>query len=223
LETPIIVAIITGIVAITVSVIAFIREVRMKKLQAQIEEERLQSREREEEAEERSLKLGALDRLLDFQSFNEIRDSVDRMFASTKADRFMIIIAMNGQTDFRVVSVIFEQHQNRKYKVNAIIRYRDVEIDDNFRQNLKRVEVEGSLTFDVKTMKPQLLKDFYVIEKVKHAKLRFLHRQSLDDRNDVVVYSSIATHEDEPFTHIEETIIKTEYEGSIKHTMQTYI
>jgi len=130
---------------------------------------------------------------------------------------------MNGQTDFRVISVIFEQHKNKKWKVNAIIRYRDVEIDNQFRQTLKDSERYGCVDFNVSTMKPQLLKDFYIIEKVKHSKFRFLHRQSIDTKNDVVIYSSIATHEDEPFTHIEETIIKTEYEGSIIHTIKTYI
>lgn len=223
METSVLVAIISGVVTIGVSVLTYFRELRMKKLQAQIDRERIESKQREKDAEERNLKLGALDRLLDFQSFNEIRDSVDRMFKNTKADRFMIIIAMNGVTDFRVVSVIFEQHKSEKWKVNAIIRYRDVEIDDEFRRNLKRVEVEGSICFNVAEMTPQLLKDFWVIEKVKFARLRFLHRQSLDDRNDVVIYSSIATHESEPFTHLEEAIIKTELEGSVIHTIKTYV
>jgi hypothetical protein len=135
----------------------------------------------------------------------------------------MIIIAMNGTHDFRVVSVIFEQHKTEKWKVNAIIRYRDVEIDDSFRKLLKKVEVEDSVTFNVAKMKPQLLKDFYVIEKVKHSHLRFLHREELNKDNDVVVYASIATHDDDEFTNIENTFIKTELEGSIKHTMLTYI
>ena len=223
LETPIIVAIITGIVAIVVSFIAYMKDLKMHKLKDLMAKRELENEAREREHEERNLKLGALDRLLDFQSFNEIRDSADRMFKSTKADRFMIIIAMNGTHEFRVVSVIFEQHKTEEYKVNAIIRYRDVEIDDEFRQNLKEVEREGSIDFHVSSMKPQLLRDFWVIEKIKHAKMRFLHRQSLDAHNDVVIYSTIATHTDEPFTQLEDAILKTEYEGSIIHTMKTYI
>lgn len=223
METGIIIALISVFGVITASIIAYIKDVRVKGLKDQIAEAERKAEEAEAEANERSLKLGALNRLLDFTSFNEIRDSVDRMFDNTKADRFMIIIAMNGQSDFRVISVIFEQHKNKKWKVNAIIRYRDVEIDNQFRKTLKDSEQYGCVDFDVNTMKPQLLKDFYIIEKVKHSKFRFLHRQSIDNKNDVVIYSSIATHEDEPFTSIEETILKTEYEGSIIHSIKTYI
>lgn len=223
METGIVIALISVFGVISTAMIAYLRDIRVKKLQAELDNQTEELEELTLKSNERTLKLGALNRLLDFTSFNEIRDSVDRMFDNTKADRFMIIIAMNGTTDFRVISVIFEQHKNKKWKVNAIIRYRDVEIDDAFKKTLKDCEKYGSVNFDVKKMKPQLLKDFYVIEKVKHSKFRFLHRQKIDERNDVVIYSSIATHESEPFTHLEETILKTEYEGSIIHSIKTYL
>jgi len=223
MENGIIIALITVSGVLITALIKYLSNARIVELEKQLEEQEEATELLKKESEERTLKLGALNRLLDFTSFNEIRDSVDRMFEHTKADRFMIIIAMNGKTDFRVISVIFEQHKNKKFKVNAVIRYRDVEIDKPFRQILKDTELYGSIDFDVNTMKPQLLKDFYVIEKVKHSKFRFLHRQQIDNDNDVVVYSSIATHEIEPFTHIENTIIKTEYEGSIQRTVRTFL
>jgi hypothetical protein len=175
METGIVIALISVFGVISTAGIAYFRDVRVKKLQAKLDSQEEEHILLERKSDERSLKLGALNRLLDFTSFNEIRDSVDRMFDNTKADRFMIIIAMNGTTDFRVISVIFEQHKNKKWKVNAIIRYRDVEIDESFKRTLKSAEKDGTVTFDVKTMTPQLLKDFYVIEKVKHSKFRFLH------------------------------------------------
>lgn len=223
MDTVVIVAIISLGGLVFGGVLTYFREIKIKKMEKDLEERKLEAEERLVEQQEKMLKLGALDRLLDFTSFNEIRDSVDRMFAHTKADRFMIIIAMNGKTDFRVISVIFEQHKTEKWKVNAIIRYRDVEIDEEFKKMLKAVESEGEITYDVNDMRPQLLKNFYVIEKIKHSKLRFLHREKLDKHNDVVIYSTIATHEDLPFTQIENTIIKTEYEGSIIHTIKTYV
>ena len=223
MEAGIVIALISVSGVIVAATINYFKDIKVKRLEAKIKEAVQKAEDAELDSNERTLKLGALNRLLDFTSFNEIRDSVDRMFDRTKADRFMIIIAMNGTTDFRVISVIFEQHKNRKWKVNAIIRYRDVEIDERFKQTLKDAERYGCVDFETATMKPQLLKDFYIIEKVKHSKFRFLHRQSIDDKHDVVIYSSIATHEDEPFTSIEETIIKTEYEGSLRHTIKTYL
>jgi len=219
----IIISVIGALGVIIAAVVAYRKDVRVKQLESQLQLSIKEMEKRDIHSNERSLKLGALDRLLDFQSFNEIRDSVDRMFINTKADRFMIIIAMNGIHDFRIISVIFEQHKSSEWKVNAIIRYRDVEIDQAFKNLLKRVESEGIIDLKVSEMNPQLLKDFYTIEQVKYSKLRFLHREHIDDKNDVVIYSTIATHIDEPFTTLENAIIKTEYEGSILHTIKTYL
>lgn len=219
----IIVAIISGIVAIVIAVIAYLKEVKMKAMQAEIDRIKEEAKQRALDHEAQTIKLGALDRMMDFQSFQEIRDSVDRMFEHTKADRFMLLFAMNGTHDFRVVSVIFEQHKETKWKVNALIRYRNVEIDQEFRKILKDAESEGEMDYEVKNMNPQLLRDMWVLEKIKHAKVRFLHREKIDKHNDIVIFSTIATHEEESFTQLEDTYLKTEFEGSIVHTLQTYI
>ena len=182
----------------------------------------IESAKQKEAAKNQSIKINALDKLLDFTSFNIIRNSVDRILDNTKADRFMILIAVNGKTDFNVVSVIFEQHKTAKWKVNAIIRYRDVHIDDKFRKLLKDVEYKGTLDIRVDEMENQLLKDFYIIEKLKHVKFQFLHREHVDENNDVIIYSTVSTHLSTPFTKIENAVIKTEYEGSIIHTIKNY-
>lgn len=173
--------------------------------------------------QDRKFKTATLDKLVNFQSFNQIKDSVDRIFKQTKADRFQIFFAVNGKTEFRLMSVIFEQHKDTKYTVNALIRYRDVEIDEKLRKLIRDVEIYGTIDLDVEQMSPQLLKDFYIIEKVKHSKVRFLHRQSIDKDNDVVIVGTVATHMDEDWTHIENAIIKTELEGSIIYTIKEFV
>lgn len=215
MDSTIFVSIIGAIATITVSILLYRKDIKIKKMEIETTRER-------ETAKHQSIKINALDKLLDFTSFNLIRNSVDRIFEHTKADRFMILIAVNGKTDFNVVSVIFEQHKTAKWRVNAIIRYRDVNIDDAYRQLLKDVEYSGSVLLKVDEMKPQLLKDFYVVEKVKHSLIKFLHREHIDDENDVVIYSSVSTHLSAPFTKIEKAIIKTEYEGTIIHTIKEY-
>jgi len=223
MDNSIIVAIITGVVSVSLAIIAYLKDVKLRGLKDELETKKKEAKEAERKSTEQNMKLGALHRLLDFTSFNEIRTSVDRIFLKTKADRFMILFAMNGTHDFRVISVIFEQHKNPEWTVNAIIRYRDVEIDQRFKNILHETESIGEIDYDVSEMHPQLLKNFWVIEGVKHAKVRFLHRHHIDKENDVVIYSTIATHSDEPFDSLENTIIKTEYEGSIQHTIKTYI
>ena len=215
-STTILVSIIGAVPTITVSILLYRKDIKVKKME-------LESAKQDLETKQKGIKLNALEKLLDFTSFNIIRNSVDRIFENTKADRFMILIAVNGKVDFNIVSVIFEQHKTAKWKVNAIIRYRDVNIDDKFRQLLKELEYRGTIDIKVEDMTNQLLKDFYIIEKLKYAKFQFLHREHIDEDNDVLIYSTVSTHINIPFTKTENAIIKTEYEGTIIHTIKNYV
>lgn len=215
MDPAIFVSIIGAIATIIVSILLYRKDIRLKKME-------IDSARQKAESNHQNIKINALDKLLDFTSFNIIRNSVDRIFQNTKADRFMILIAVNGKTDFNIVSVIFEQHKTAKWKVNAIIRYRDVNIDDRYRQLLKDLEYEGTIDLKVDDMTNQILKDFYIIEKLKYVKFQFLHREHVDENNDVLIYSTTSTHVDKPFTKIENAVIKTEYEGTIMHTIKHY-
>ncbi len=223
METPIIVAIISAIALIVSAFINVKKQSKIHKLY--IEKEELQETMSKQHSviKDRNFKISTLNRILNFRAFNQIKTSVERIFENTKADQFLILIAVNGTTDFRLISVIFEQHKNVKFKVNALIRYRDIEIDDSYKKLLKDVEHHGSIDLEVTSMNPQLLKDFYTIENITHSKLRFLHRHQLEDGNDILLYSSLATHQHEPWTHLENAIIKSEYEGSIIHTIREFI
>lgn len=223
MKTEIIVALISAVAIIIVAYIAYKKDVRIRKLELEKISLRNTINKKNNIIQDRNFKISTSDKILSFESFNKIKNSVDRIFAKTKADRFLIMIAVNGITDFRVISVIFEQHKNTKYQVNAIIRYRDVEIDDAYKQLLKDVEFHGSIDLSINSMLPQLLRDFYTIENIKHAKMRFIHREPLDSNNDIIIYSSVATHETDSWTSIENTLIKTEYEGSIIHTIKEFL
>lgn len=161
------------------------------------------------------IKLAVLDSIMDLTYVNSIKNAVDRMFDATIADRFLILMAINGKDNFNSVSVIFEQHKNRKLAINATARYRNVDIDSMYRDMLKQAEREGMVTLETSKMEPCLLRDFYEYEKVSHAKVRHLLRKSVDEDNDVLIYSTLATHIDRPFSRLELSFIKTQYEGSI--------
>lgn len=223
MKMEIIVALISALAIIIVAYIAYKKDIQIKRLELEKIELRNTIDKKNNIIQDRNFKISTSDKILNFQSFNQIKNSVDRIFEKTKADRFLIMIAVNGISDFRIISVIFEQHKDTKYRVNAIIRYRDVEIDDVYKKLLKEVELHGSVDLSIDTMLPQLLRDFYTIENIKHAKMRFLHREQLDPNNDILIYSSVATHDKEPWTNIENTLIKTEYEGSIIHTIKEFL
>ena len=148
---------------------------------------------------------------------------MDRIFQETKADRFLILIAKNGITDFRIVNVVFEQHKNKQFRINAIARYRNVQIDDEYKAMLKEAEFRGYVELDTSKMKPSLLRDFYALEGVTHSKIRHLARKPIDEGNDFLIFSSLATHEIDKFTELELAFIKTQYEGIIMPALQKVV
>jgi hypothetical protein len=217
------VAIIGGISLIVTGLIAYIKDLQLKRFEIENKEMKSQLAETDDILTEANIKINILDKLGNFGVFNEIRTSVDRIFSETRADRFLILFALNGKKDFRTVSVVFEQHKHPELKVNAIIRYRDVQVDDEYRRLLKNVETFNQVTLDTETMPNQLLKDFYTIEQVSHSLIKFLHRKAMDKDNDMVMFCSIATHESDTFDNLEKAIIKTELEGTITRVIKDYI
>jgi hypothetical protein len=223
MSPEIIASIIGGISLIIAGIIAYLKDARFKKLTIENKEIKLQLNDSTINLTDANIKIALLDKLGNFVVFNEIRQSVDRIFENTSADRFLVLFAINGTRSFKTVSVIFEQHKHPDLKINAIIRYRDVQIDDEYRRLLRNVEEYTEIDLDVTSMPNQLLKDFYTIEQVTHSKVKFLHRKHVDEKNDIVMYCSIAKHSPDPFDNLENAIIKTEIEGCIQRVITEYI
>jgi len=171
------------------------------------------------EKKEHQIKADVLDKVLSFSAFNKIKAAVDELFRTTKADRFLILIAINGKVDFNIVSVIFEQHKTTKYQVNAIARYRSLKIDGEYRKMLRDAEKFGMIHFKTEELSPSLLKGIYTIEHVVYSEIRHLLRLPIDDNNDVLIYSSLATHEEEEFTELERTQASIIYDSSIRSVL----
>lgn len=216
MDVSIIVAIISSTALIIVAVIAFIREMRLKKFE-------LVSKVQSRINKDVKLKSDILEKLIDFSTFNAIRDSVDRIFSKTKASKFYIFMALNGKTDFNIISLVFEQNDTTKYRVNAIIRFKQIGIDSEFRHLIKETELNGPILLDVDTMDPQLLKDIYLSSDVTHSMVRHLYRGKIDDDNDVVIFSTLSTQKPNTYTEKELAIVNAEYEGTIVQSIKEYL
>ena len=164
---------------------------------------------------EADMKMSYYGQMFNPTSFNIISSAVDRIFDKTKADRFLIMIAVNGKTDFNIISVIFEQHKNKEYRINAIARYHNITIDPHYKQLLKNTNVQDVIELVTEDMPESILRDFFTDEKVKSSLVRQLVRTPMDSENDVLVYSSISTHSNKKFSRLEKSFIKTQYEGTI--------
>ena len=220
MNVSIIVAIITSTALVAVAIIAYVREVRLKRYELKIKQ---QSETHERESNEIKLQSRILERLIDFSTFNELRDSVDRIFNKTKANKFYIFMALNGKTDFNVISLIFEQHDSTKTTVNAIVRFKQVPIDNKWREIIKESEVTGPVHLDTSEMPPQLLKDMFMMNDTEHSVIRHLHRDPIDDENHVVTFSTLSTNKPTKYTEKENAVINSEFEGNIVPAITRYL
>lgn len=202
LAVPIISAFSGIIIALVPAYLIHVREVKKHKL----------------EIKDHELRSGVLDRILDIVLLNDLKVSAHNIFKKTKADRFLILIAINGKVDFRTVSVIFEQHKNSTS--SAIASYKNLRVDMDYVNMLKKAEKESIVILDVDKMEPSLLKEIYLAEGVKHSRVRHLLRKPLDNENHCLIYSSIATHEKLPFTEMEKIMIQTQMDSIIKPTIE---
>lgn len=191
-------------------------DLEIEKLKTEIEKNKQETEVLKKEKKETEIKLQFLNRIMDLEFINEIGEAVNRIFESTKAGRFLILVAKNGKVDFNTVSVVFEQHKEAKYRINAIARYRNVQIDDEYKKMLKEAERNGLVHIKTSQMpEDSILRDFYELEGITHSKVRFLARKPIDSDNDFLVYSSLSTYEKKDFTKSELAFIKTQYEGTI--------
>lgn len=149
---------------------------------------------------------------LELKKFSMLRDAVDEMFQRTKADRFLIMFAFNGREHMRFASAIYEQNSEGRAHVSigAVSKYVHVDIDDDYRGILKKAEVDGTVAYEVGRMRTGLLKDILESEGVKHVKISHIKRYEdfAGEGKDLLVYCSVGTHSDEPYTKAEKTYIR---------------
>lgn len=180
--------VLTAMATVTASLIAARALLKSKKL------------EQKQKAIEKNLR--AIDLIIDFSVFNTIIREVDKLYENSKADKFLSLYATNGQDAFRFVTAVYEQHRGNEatMSVGATSKYVQLEVDNSYKTMLYEIEHIGIVYFDVDSMELSDLKSIYLSEKVTHAAVMFLQRIKLDDANDVLIYCSIGTHEDEGWT-----------------------
>src|SRR5690606_8543675 len=123
-----------------------------------------------------------------------ISDAVWEIFGKTKADRFLIKIARNGSKDPKYVDVMLDFFKYSEHKVDAVKIYKNVSIDALYKKMLKDSEFIGFVDLETKAMEAQIWKHYYESEKVNFVRIRPVIRMPIDDMNDFLVFTSVATH-----------------------------
>lgn len=131
-------------------------------------------------------KLRIYGRLLDFSK---------ELFKLFSADRFLVLLAVNGKTDPNIVSAVFgEESEEYKTKIDIEERYIQVPIDAQYKEMLRVIQRVGYVILVVDEMPECKLKEFYQGEKVKYSLVFFLKRYHLNENDDAVLFCSLAVH-----------------------------
>ena len=182
----VIIAAITGATTLIVAVIGFAQAVRIKSLEKEI-------LKKGSAIGDASKNFSAYVLLSEYWSIARIKSRVELVFSTTKVDRFLILIAVNGKEDFNVVSVIYQDFASGPV-VDAISRYKHILIDDEYKKMVKSAERNpDGVLLDVEIMPKCLLKNIYKNEKVTNSVIKHIDRVKLDADNDMIVFCSMAT------------------------------
>lgn len=183
------VAIIGTLSTITATYFAYRQSIKLKRME-------IESSKKDSIILDQQKNFSALSLLMDFELINSIKSRVDFIFNKTSADRFLILIAVNGKVDFNVVSVIYEQYK-RDYNepvTSAIENYSHIYIDPHYRKMIKEVERNGSFFFDTDSCEEMCyLKNIYEQEKIFSSLVKFVQRVKIDENNDMIVFCSVAS------------------------------
>lgn len=167
-------------------------------------------KKREDKKEQRK----KLDVDVELFKFNDLKEAVDNILFTTKADRFLILMANNGKEEMKFATAIYEQHKNNRdlsFSIGATNKYIKIEFDDEYRRMLKEAEKEGTFRMNVKNMKECLMKNVYLTEKVTQSNCYFLRRyvDYKTENKDLLLYCTLASHSEELYDVFDETKFKT--------------
>lgn len=164
--------------------------------------------------EDKKEKSKSLDVDVELFKFNDLKEAVDNILFTTKADRFLILMANNGKEEMRFATAIYEQHKNNQelsFSIGATNKYIKIEFDDEYRHMLKEAEKEVVFRMNVKNMKDSLLKNIYLTEKVTQSNCYFLRRYAdyKTENKDLLLFCTLASHSEELYDVFDETKFKT--------------
>lgn len=180
------ISLIGGLTTIITTIIATFQALKLKKIEKT-------KTEIKTEIKNTDIKIDALSYVTDFSVLNGLINIVNDICKNTPVDRFLILYGVNGKEAIDTVSVIF-QMENGKWAINAVNKYKDLSTDTQYKMMLKNIEQNDDELIVVDEMENCMLKSLYEREGVKYSLVKFITRKSLNEENDLILYSSFASH-----------------------------
>lgn len=205
--------IITAVAGLIGIILTGIQNVKLAKINKNLDAELSKQKQDNEQA---IIKYDIVTNLLKFSQYQKIYDAVIRMMDTSKVDRFLMFIAVNGKTDLNNVTCIFQKYRGDKAEIDAVAVYKGLKVDTTYVKMLKEMEREGEITIETEKLDPCLIKDIYESENVAWSNWRFIGRINIDERNDVIAFCSAATFDKDKYTQKDMLSIKLNFESVIK-------
>lgn len=214
--TTILIALIPTIGAIYQTIAKNRLDKRNKELDIELERQKI-------ETQHSAIKYDVVTQLLKFSQYQKIYDTVIKMMNDSNVDRFLIFVAVNGKTELRKVTCIFQKYKHDENGMDAVSVYKGLKVDNTYVRYLYDTEKHGEITLQAEKIEPSLVKDIYESEGVKWSNWKFICRLNIDGRNDLIAYCSAATFNEEGFNNKDLLAIKLNFESSIKPTFMETI
>lgn len=156
-----------------------------------------------------------LKEIFDLRRFSQIEQNIKIVFKETIADRFTVMFAMNGQSQFDHLTVIFDQKLGN-VDIGGISAYTRFPIDDIYRARIKRAEHSQSGVWE-KTDDERIgaIGDYLVMEEITDTGWYFIERFVLDEQNSVVLFCSFCTPEPAGYKTKDKRFINVMLNGKI--------
>lgn len=133
----------------------------------------------------------AISTFVDLQKWDSINAKLQNFCAETGIDRFLILVAVNGATDPREVTAVYQYRPNSK----DFTSYVGVQLDRDYVDKINYLKSNSSMDIDVNSLNNSLIKEIYHSEGVSYAVWHMLGTMPSPDTGQVAYkYCSFATH-----------------------------
>lgn len=134
---------------------------------------------------------------IDFAQFmeewQELTHEIERLFADTNIDRFMILRAWNGSLDPKWATAVFQMRQG----VQEVISYVHYELDVDYVSRLKEISIRNNIQFNVCDLRESGIKEICENEGVTSAIWCHIDTRKISSDSSAITYCSFATHDGE--------------------------
>lgn len=141
--------------------------------------------------QEVGLQRAALDFAGFMEEWHETTHDIEKLFAETNIDRFLMLRAWNGSLDPRWTTAVLQMRQGPQ----EMVSYVHYELDVDYVSRLKEISIRNTMIFNVADLPDCDIKRIYEAEGVECAFWAHIDTRQKDADSAAITYCSFASHD----------------------------